>query len=105
MEREEDELSCFGAEDMPVGGAEALWRGRRGGEGSAMESTVAEARVVERGHGELSRCCCEVSFPFFRIVGASKRVDEHIRCGCWACVTAHYWHRLGGQTPYTQHYQ
>ena len=41
--REEDRLSCFGAEEMLVGGAEARWRGRRGGEGSTMESAVAEA--------------------------------------------------------------
>ena len=43
MVREKDGLSCSSAEEMLASGAEAWWRGRHGGEGSAMESAVAEA--------------------------------------------------------------
>jgi hypothetical protein len=42
VEREEDRLPCSGAEEMPAGEVEVRWRGRRGGEGSAVESVVAE---------------------------------------------------------------
>ena len=43
MEREEDMLSCSRTEEMMAGGVEARWRGRRGGEGSALGSVVAKA--------------------------------------------------------------
>lgn len=43
MEREEGWLSCSGTEEMTVDGVEARWRGRRGGEGSALGSVVAKA--------------------------------------------------------------
>jgi hypothetical protein len=43
VEREEDGPSCSGVEEMPADGAEALWRGRRGEEESAVESTVVKA--------------------------------------------------------------
>jgi hypothetical protein len=42
VEREEDRLLCSCAEEMPAGEVEVRWRGRRGGEGSAVESAVAE---------------------------------------------------------------
>ena len=32
VEREEDRLLCSGVVEMPAGGAEGWWRGRRGGE-------------------------------------------------------------------------
>jgi hypothetical protein len=42
VEREEDRLPCSGAEEMPAVEVEVRWRGRHGGEGSAVESAVAE---------------------------------------------------------------
>jgi hypothetical protein len=72
VEREEDRLPCSSTEEMPAGGAEPRWKGRRGGEGSMVESAVVEA---ERGRGVVSRCCGEVRFFFFlEQLGAS---------GCW----------------------
>jgi hypothetical protein len=62
VEREEDMLPCSGTEEMPAGGAEARWRGRRGGEGNMVESTAVKA---ERGRGEVSWCYGEVRFFFF----------------------------------------
>jgi hypothetical protein len=42
VERQEDELLCSGTEEMLTDEVDARWIGRRGGEGSAVESVVAE---------------------------------------------------------------
>jgi hypothetical protein len=52
VEREEGGLSCSGVEEMVAGRAEGQWRGRREGEGGAVESAVTER--LSRRYGELS---------------------------------------------------
>jgi hypothetical protein len=59
VERDEDGLLCFGAEEMPTDRVEARWIGKHGGEGSAVESAVAKATrrsaIVESCRGSAVR--------------------------------------------------
>jgi hypothetical protein len=87
VEREEGGLSCSGVEEMVAGRAEGQWRGRREGEGGAVESAVTER--LSRRYGELSF--------FLRTIG-----DEWIsRYGRWFTVTAHHRYRPSGWTSCT----